>query len=137
VLALYEPSRSGHDAVRLAVEIAIQKRARLTVITVAVFEPTNQGCCDTRSVYWNGVIEELAANELVAVRDLVGAHPAAELRVVSARTVTRGVADEAARCGAELVVMPRPRGLVPWWRTRRVRQVQRRAGGAVVRVAPA
>ena len=133
VFVLYEASSRGRRAVRLAVDIATKDRARLTVVTVAVVEPTKQGCCGTRSVYWNGVVEELAATELVGARDLVGAEAHAEFRVVTGRSVSRAVGDEAARCGADVIVMPRPRGLV----TRRVRQVESRAGGAVVRIAPA
>jgi len=61
VLSLYEPGRRGDESVRRALEIAAEAGARLTVVTVAVAEPTDQGCCDTRSVYWNGVVRELAA----------------------------------------------------------------------------
>ena len=56
VLVAYEPSRSGDDAVRRAAELAAEAGARLTVVTVAVSEPTDRKCCDTRSVYWNGVL---------------------------------------------------------------------------------
>ena len=95
VLAVYEPTRHGHDAVRLAAETAEEGRARLTVVTVAVVEPTDQKCCDRRSVYWNGVIRELADDELVSARRLFGASGGAEFRVVAGRSVASAVADEA------------------------------------------
>jgi K+-sensing histidine kinase KdpD len=134
VLAVYEPGRHGDESVRRAAGIASEAGARLTVVTVAVAEPTDQGCCDTRSVYWNGVVRELAADELARARALVDAN-AADFRVVSGRSVASAVAHEAERCGADTVVLPRQRSLLPWSRTRRARQVQRRTPRAVVSVA--
>jgi K+-sensing histidine kinase KdpD len=132
ILALYEPTRRGGEAIRLAAQIAAEHAARLTVITVAVQEPTGQKCCDTRSVYWNGVVQEFAAEELASARGLVQAVDGADFRVVTGRSVASAVADEAARCDVDTVVVPRRRGLLPWSRTRHVRHVQRRAPHAEV-----
>ena len=132
ILALYEPSRRGAEAIRQAVEMATAKNARLTVVTVAVAEPTDRKCCDLRSGYWNEVVREVATHELAGARAAVGAAAAAEFRVVSGRSVAIAVANEAARCEADLVVVPRERSLLPWSRTRRARQVRRRTDRAVL-----
>ena len=78
VLVAYEPSRSGDDAVRRAAELAAEAGARLTVVTVAVSEPTDRKCCDTRSVYWNGVLRELAGDELSRAVVAVGSDAGSE-----------------------------------------------------------
>jgi nucleotide-binding universal stress UspA family protein len=134
ILALYEPSARGEQAVRRAVELAIASRARLTVVTVAIAEPTDQKCCDTRSVYWNSVLQEFAADELASARRAVGTGVDAAFRVVSGRSPERALTDEAARCGADTVVVPRPRGLFFSATTQRVRRLQRRTTARVVLV---
>ena len=45
---------------------AARSGAPLTVVSLAREEPTGRPCCDTRSVYWNGVQRELAETELAA-----------------------------------------------------------------------
>ncbi len=132
VLVAYEPSRSGEDAVRRAAELAAESGARLTVVTVAVSEPTDRKCCDTRSVYWNGVLRELARDELSRAVVAVGSDADAEFRVISGRSVPSAIAEEAERCEADVVIVGRERGLLPWTRTRRVRQLQRRTSRAVI-----
>ena len=135
ILALYEPHRRGDEALREAVALAAHG-ARLTVVTVAVAEPTNRTCCDLRSVYWNEVVREIATDELKHARAAIGARGVADFRVVSGRSIPVAVAHEAERCGADLVVVPRERALLPWSRTRRARQVQRRTDRAAVVIAP-
>ena len=137
ILALFEPSPDGEAAIRQAVSIAREQGARLTVVTAAVAEPTERKCCDLRSVYWNQVLRELAAEELTQARAAVGLDAGAEFKVVGGRSVATAVADEAARCGADLVLVPRERRLLPWSRTRRVRELRRRAPRSAVVVAPA
>ena len=132
VLVAYEPSRSGDDAVRRAAELAAEAGARLTVVTVAVSEPTDRKCCDTRSVYWNGVLRELAGDELSRAVVAVGSDAGAEFRVISGRSVSSAIAQEAERCKADVVIVGRDRGLLPWTRMRRARQVQRRTSRAVI-----
>jgi nucleotide-binding universal stress UspA family protein len=134
ILALYVPSKSGEQAIRRAVELATGVRARLTVVTVAIAEPTDRKCCDTRSVYWNGVMQELAGDELASARRAVGASVDAAFRVVRGRSLARALTDEAARCEADMVVVPRPRGMFSWAAARRVRRLQRRTTGSVVLV---
>jgi nucleotide-binding universal stress UspA family protein len=137
ILALYESTGGGEGAVRHAVSIAGDHDARLTVVTVAVAEPTDRKCCDLRSVYWNKVLRQIADEELAAARTAVGADARADFRVLSGRSVAIAVAREASRCGIDLVVVPRERGLLPWSRTRRFRQVRRRVRGSAVVVGPA
>jgi nucleotide-binding universal stress UspA family protein len=132
VLAVYEPSRCGDDAVRRAAELAAGSGARLTVVTVAVAEPTDRKCCDTRSAYWNGVLQEVAGDELGRARLAVGSSAVAEFRVISGRSVPSAIADEAERCKADVVVLGREQGLLPWTRMRRARQVRRRTSRAVI-----
>jgi nucleotide-binding universal stress UspA family protein len=132
VLAVYEPSRSGDDAVRRAAELAAEAGARLTVVTVAVSEPTDRACCDTRSVYWNEVLRGVAGDELGRAKMAVGASAAAEFRVINGRSVPSAIADEAERCKADVVVVGHEQGLLPWTGMRRARQVQRRTSRAVI-----
>jgi nucleotide-binding universal stress UspA family protein len=132
VLAVYESGRRGDDAVRRAAELAAEADARLTVVTVATYEPTDRKCCDTRSVYWNEVLREVAADELGRARMAVGSAAAVEFRVISGRSVPSAIADEAERCNADVVVVGCARGLLPWTRVRRARQVQRRTSRAVM-----
>jgi len=136
VLVVYEPSRRGEAAVRHAAKIATKAGARLSVVTVAVVEATDCHCCDTRSVYWNQVVRELAEDELAGARDVVSLNAAADFRVVSGESLPSAIAREAEQGGADMVVMPRRRSLLPWRRSRHVRQVQRRNPPAVVLLAP-
>lgn len=132
VLAVYEPLRRGDDALRRAAELAAKAGARLTVVTVAVSEPTDTGCCDTQSVYWNEVLREVAGDELGRARIALGSGAGAEFRVISGRSVPSAIADEAERCDADVVIVGRERGLLPWTRMRRARQVQRRTSRTVI-----
>jgi len=132
VLALYEPSRRGEASVRHAAEIAAHAGAQLTVVTVAVVESTDRQCCDARSGYWNGVVQELATEELAHAREAVGPDADAQFKLVRGDSVPSALAHEAEQSGADLVVVPRRRSLFPWSRARRARQVQRRAPRAVV-----
>jgi nucleotide-binding universal stress UspA family protein len=132
ILVLCENSRRGARALQWAAGEAAQTNARLTVVAVAVTEPENAGCCDTRSVYWNGVVRQLATQDLDRARSLVGAGAAADFKLLTERSVLAGMALEAQRSGADMVVLPSDRGLHPWFRSRRARRLQRRAPGSIV-----
>jgi nucleotide-binding universal stress UspA family protein len=135
ILVLYEHSRRGAAAIQQAADAAVRMSARLSVVAVAVTEPEETGCCDTRAVYWNGVVQELAAEDLDRARSLLGTGTAAEFKVLTNRSVLAALALEAERSGADMVVLPSERGIHPWFRTRRARRLQRRAGGAVIATA--
>jgi len=135
-LVLYEGSRRGAAAIEQAAETAARTSARLTVVAVAVTERADAGCCDTRAGYWNQVVQELAAGDLDHARSLVGDRASAAFKVLRGTSVLDALALEARRSGADLVVVPSGRGIHPWIRARRARQLQRRATDAVV-VAPA
>jgi nucleotide-binding universal stress UspA family protein len=132
ILVLCENSRRGARALQRAAAEAEQTNARLTVVTVVVTEPENVGCCDTRAVYWNGVVRDLAAEDLDRARSLLGAGTAAEFKVLTGRSVLAALALEAQRSGADMVVLPSGRGIHPWFRTRRARRLQRRTAGSIV-----
>jgi hypothetical protein len=111
---------------------AAATNARLTVVAVAVTEPEDAACCDTRAGYWNGVVQELAAQDLDHARSLIGAVTGAEFKVLTARSVVAALALEAGRSRADMVVLPSSRGIHPWFTKRQARRLQRRAAGAVV-----
>ena len=135
ILVHYVNSRRGATVLRQAAEFAAQVGAQLTVVVVAVTEPEDKRCCDTRAVYWNGVVRELAAEDVVRARALLGADTAAEFTVVTERSVTEAMALEVRRSEADVIVMPSGARIHPWFRSRRARQVQRRAPAAVVLTA--
>jgi hypothetical protein len=60
VLALYRSSDRADAALRSLCERA----SRVTVLVLARQEPERSGCCDTRSVLWNGVCRDLAQEQL-------------------------------------------------------------------------
>ena len=134
VVVLYKASPCGRAAIQEAAQLAAAAGARLTVVVAAVAEPEGTRCCDTRSVYWNGVVRELAAHELGDARDMLGANTTADYRVVSDRSMTAAIAKEADRAGADLIVVPAQRGPFRWLRQREGRRVQRRTR-CVVHVA--
>jgi hypothetical protein len=136
ILVLCENSRRGAAALQSAADEAARANARLTVIAVAVTEREDAGCCDRRSAYWNGVVRELAAEDLDCARSLIGATTTAEFKVVTERSVLAGLALEAQRSRADIIVVPPDRGIHRWFRTRRARRLQHRAAGSVVVASP-
>jgi nucleotide-binding universal stress UspA family protein len=131
ILVLYENSRRGAAALEQAAALAAREGALLTVVVVAVTEPEDARCCDTRAVYWNGIVRELADEDLGRARALLGGGTA-EFKVVTARSIPTALAIEAQRSRADTILVPSARGVLPWSRSRRARQVQRRVRDAVV-----
>jgi nucleotide-binding universal stress UspA family protein len=132
ILVLYENSRRGAAALEQAAALAAREDALLTVVVVAVTEPEDSRCCDTRAVYWNGIVRELAAEDLGRARTILRGGTGAEFKVVTARSIPTALAIEAQRSRADMILVPSARGLHPWSRSRRARQVQRRLRDAVV-----
>lgn len=64
ILVLYRPSRRA-DTELQRLKGALQRReARVTVLAVVRHEREHSGCCDRRSVLWNGICQELAREDL-------------------------------------------------------------------------
>jgi nucleotide-binding universal stress UspA family protein len=131
VLVACEPSRRGDAALREAARLATESGARLTALAVAVTEREDRGCCDTRSVYWNGVVRERAADDLNRARTVL--EPLAEVRLELAvgSSLAEVVEREAARLECDLIVVPRAgrlrRGGGAW-----IRSLRRRTTRSVV-----
>ena len=101
----------------------------LTVVSLAREEPVGLGCCDTRSVYWNGVQRDMAETDLARARLTAEDAPMSVLRVPVLRvveTILRG----AAAIGADRIVLAdaRASGLG----RRAVRRLRRRSRVPVV-----
>jgi hypothetical protein len=132
ILVLCEDSRRGTAAIEHAVETAVRTEARLTVVAVAVLERGDARCCDTRAGYWNQVVQALAAGDLDRARSVVSDRASADFKVVTGHSTLDALALEARRSDADVVVVPSGRGVHPWMRARRARQLQRRAPEAMV-----
>jgi hypothetical protein len=136
VIALCERSRQGDEAIRKAADIAALTGAKLTIVAAAVTERVDIGCCDLRSTYWNGVVKELAADDLLRAQRVLGPIRAASVRIVAGPSLSSALAAEAERCGADTIVLPAQRGVVPWTRRRRARQMRRTMPPSVALIEP-
>jgi hypothetical protein len=63
-LVVYGGSSRAEAVLRSLAEAAAEEAARVTVISLAIQERASRGCCDTRSVLWNGICRDLAREEL-------------------------------------------------------------------------
>lgn len=109
-LVVYRGSERA-DATLVELARAAQERgARLTVLALVVEEPVARRCCDTRSVFWNGVQREFADTDLMRARMALGDAPGVELEVLphSGRRVAQAIEREAERRGAEQIVVADP-----------------------------
>ena len=82
-LVVYRPSPRADAALRTLAEAALADGGRVTVLSLLVQEPENNGCCDTRSVMWNEVLRGIAREDLARARLAVEDHPAVELEAVA------------------------------------------------------
>ena len=110
-LVVYRASdRADRTIRRLAVE-ARERNGRLTIVSLAVQEATSRGCCDTRSVLWNRIARELAAEQLTHGRAAL-ASAAAEVDFAvlahSGRRVAARLAEEAGSRNADEIVVADP-----------------------------
>jgi hypothetical protein len=108
VLVLYRSSERA-DAGLLS---ACERGARVTVVALARQESPRSGCCDTRSVLWNGVCRDLASEDLARAWGVVGERAGVEFHVLVApgRDAARALASEALARGADEIVVADPRG---------------------------
>jgi nucleotide-binding universal stress UspA family protein len=94
-LVVYGASERADAVLRAVAEAARADGGRLTVLSLVVQEPEQKGCCDTRSVMWNGVLREMVGEDLGRARLAVEDHPAAEFDAVAFSG--RGAADVVVR----------------------------------------
>jgi hypothetical protein len=107
-LVLYRASAIA-DA---ALEFLSEREARMTVVVLAREETQRNGCCDTRSVLWNRICRDLAREDLSRAADALGDHERVEFRVLGAPASdpAGAIASEAARRGADEIILADPRG---------------------------
>lgn len=111
-LVLYRSSDRADTAPRSLCERARDGASRVTVVALASQEDTRNGCCDTRSVLWNGVCRELAQEDLSRASHAVGNQAGVEFEMLAApdRKVVDAIAREAVTRGADEIVLADPRG---------------------------
>jgi hypothetical protein len=128
LLVLYRSSDRADAALRAICE----QGSRVTVVALARQEPNKRGCCDTRSVLWNGLCRDMAHEELsralVAIDD--PARVAFHVLVALDGEVVDAVTSEAAARGADEIVLadPRASGLGRLERRRLLRRSAERGG---------
>jgi hypothetical protein len=117
-VVIYGASESADSVLGGLTRAASERGGRLTVLALAVEEPEGRGCCDTRSVLWNGIAREFAENDLararMAVEDVLqGGGSPIELRFEvlthGGRRLGEVVEREALRRGASELVVADPR----------------------------
>jgi hypothetical protein len=122
-LVVYAASERGDAALREAVRAG----GDVTVVALAPVEGSDRQCCDTRSVYWNGVQRELAMSELARARLAVEDADGVTLEVLGYDVLhpVDAIVRRAAAAGADRIVLADPRrsGL----RRRAIRRLRRRA----------
>jgi hypothetical protein len=109
-LVIYRASVRADAALGELARAARERGGRLTVLALAVEEPTDRGCCDTRSVLWNGIQRELAENDLMRARLAVGDAAEVELDVLvhTGRRVPEAIRRDAQRRGVDEIVLADP-----------------------------
>jgi hypothetical protein len=117
-VVIYGASESADSVLGELTRAASERGGRLTVLALAVEEPEGRGCCDTRSVLWNGIAREFAENDLararMAVEDVLegGGSPIElgfEVLTHGGRRLGEAVEREALRRGASEIVVADPR----------------------------
>lgn len=130
---LYRRSATGNQALAQASEVARAADARMTVVTVALLERCNRRCCNIRSSYWNGVVRELAEEELRGASEILAGVPGVDFAVASDESLVSALACEAAERGCDLIVVPRrARRWLPLGSRRLARKLARTAGRDVI-----
>ena len=110
-LVVYRASERADAAIRRRAREAQERNGRLTILSLAVEEPASRGCCDTRSILWNRIARELAAEQLAHGRAaLAAAATGVEFAVLahSGRRVVQRLAEEAGARQADEIVVADP-----------------------------
>jgi hypothetical protein len=110
-LVVYGPSGRADAALRKLAETTSERGGRVTAVRLVAQESEAQGCCDTRSVLWNGICRDLAREDLARARLAVEGHEQVHLDVVlfSGRRPDEVVVREALARDADEVVLADPR----------------------------
>jgi hypothetical protein len=121
-LVVYSAGARGDAALRDAVRAG----GELTVVALAPVERSDRQCCDTRSVYWNGVQRELAMSELARARLVVEGVEGITLEVLGYDPLrpVDSIVRHAAAVGADRIVLTDARASGLGRRT--VRRLRRR-----------
>jgi predicted DNA binding protein len=106
-LVVYGPSARADAALRQLAE----RGGRVTAVRLVAQESEAQGCCDTRSVLWNGVCRDFARDHLARAARVVGPRPDVEFVVLAARVghAVETLKREANLRGADEIVLADPR----------------------------
>jgi len=109
-LVIYRGSQRADAALRERARASTHFGGRLTVLALAVEEPAGRGCCDTRSVLWNGFEREFANDDLMRARIAIEDDPGVELTVLvhRGRRVSEAIEREALRRGVTEIVIADP-----------------------------
>ncbi len=133
LLVLYRRSPGGAEALAEAARLARVEGARMTVLSVALQERSNQRCCNIRSSYWNGVLRELADDALRDAADSLVDTQGVDFAVASGESLADVLAREAAERGCDLIVLPhRAHHWLPLRADRFARRLSRRTNCDVV-----
>jgi hypothetical protein len=91
------------------------------VVRLVVQEPELRGCCDTRSVLWNGISRDLAREDLARAQSALGGDAAFDLEAVaySGRRAADAVIRQALAREVDSVVLALPLGAIERRRLRR------------------
>lgn len=107
ILVVFERSRAGRRAVELAAALADEHEAQITVALVVPYERHTYGCC-LRSGHWNQLLDEIALEEVAAVREMLGdREPAVRFEIVPGEGCD-ALAALVERLGCDLVLTPKP-----------------------------
>jgi hypothetical protein len=121
-LVVYRPSARADEALHGLWMTAREHGRRVTVLALAPEERAPNGCCDTRSVLWNGICRDFARDHLTRAAQVVGQRADVEFVVLAARVghAVEALAREASARGADEIVLadPRASGLTRFERRR-------------------
>ncbi len=110
-LVVYRPSARADETLEDLCTTAREDGGRVTVLALAAEERAANGCCDTRSVLWNGVCRDFARDHLVRAARVMGPHADVDFGVLPARVghAVETLAREATARGADEIVLADPR----------------------------
>jgi hypothetical protein len=110
-LVVYRPSARADEVLQALCMTAREHGGRVTVLALAAEERAPNGCCDTRSVLWNGVCRDFARDHLARAARVVGPRPDVEFVVLAARVghAVETLKREASLRGADEIVLADPR----------------------------